>query len=80
LRENEHWHADLEKQAQVDRLDDLLAKAKERLQKREEARARAKAEATPKVRKNVKPGPTLPTPEQDPEDIWDSMLPQEKKP
>lgn len=80
LRENELWCADIEKQKQVDRLDELLAKARERLQKREEARAKAKAEAEPKVRKNVKPGSTLPTPEQDPEDIWDLMLPQEKKP
>jgi hypothetical protein len=80
LRENELWHANLEKQEQIDRLDELLAKAKERLQKREEARAKAKAEAGPKVRKNVEPGSTLPTPEQDPEDIWDLMLPQEKKP
>ena len=51
LRENELWHADLEKQAQVDRLDELLEKARERLEKRDAARAKAKEAAEPQLPK-----------------------------
>jgi hypothetical protein len=69
LRENELWHTDLEKQRQVDRLDELLAKAKERLQKREEARAKTKTEADSKIRKN-EPAPPKPAPA---DDLWDTL-------
>jgi hypothetical protein len=77
LRENELWHADLEKQKQVDRLDELLAKAKERLQKREETRTKEKTEAAPKIDRRFKPAEAT-TPTQDPMDIWLTM-PTEKK-
>jgi hypothetical protein len=82
LRENELWHTDLEKQKQVDRLDELLAKAKERLQKREEERAEAKAEApVPKQPRGPKPTTFAPAePEKDPADLWAQFLEEDKKP
>jgi hypothetical protein len=78
LRSHADWAADVAAQEKLDRLDQAVAAAKERFQRREEKRARVKVAAAPKVDRRFKPAEALPTPSEDPMDIWLTM-PTEKK-
>lgn len=77
LREHPDWAGDNPTQEKLDRLDQAVAAAKERFQRREEKRARIKAAAAPRVDRRFKPAEPRPKTPEDIYDIWDSM---EKKP
>jgi hypothetical protein len=74
LRSHADWANDIPAQEKLDRLDQAVAAAKERLARRDEKRARVKAAEEPKVDRRLKPVEALPTPAQDPSEIWAAAL------
>jgi hypothetical protein len=76
LRENVEWQNSLENQSKIDRIDELLLRAKERLKRRQEKLERLEEAALPKAERKKKEPETVapPTPTADPSELWARML------
>jgi hypothetical protein len=76
LREHTDWINDISSQEKLDRLDQAVAAAKERLQRRKEKRERIEEAALPKADRKKKSSEPVapPTPTTDHIDVWDKIL------